>query len=62
MALQALEREGSTGAHEECAELGDVDVVVVEFEFEWRRLCHACGERKRFRGLICTECRDRHEV
>ena len=26
----------------------DIDLV-----FDWHKLCHACGERKRFNWLIC---------
>ncbi|SDD23550.1 hypothetical protein SAMN05192552_101613 [Natrinema hispanicum] len=38
---------------------GDREIDLV---FEWHQLCHACGERKWFSGLICDECRNRHRV
>ncbi|WP_306059279.1 hypothetical protein [Natronococcus wangiae] len=41
---------------------GDRRERLVDFEFEWHRLCHGCGEQKRFRALICDECRQRHGV
>ena len=34
----------------------------VDFEFEWHRLCHGCGEQQWFCALICDECRQRHDV
>ncbi len=34
----------------------------IDLEFEWYRLCHGCTERKWFAGLICDDCRERHEL
>jgi len=36
--------------------------AAVDLETESVALCHACGERKRFAGLICDACRRRHGV
>ncbi|NUB92890.1 hypothetical protein HTZ84_02535 [Haloterrigena sp. SYSU A558-1] len=46
--------------------MGDTDTTdairEIDLVFEWRRLCHACGERKRFTRLICDDCRERYNV
>lgn len=34
----------------------------IDLTFEWHQLCHGCGNRKWFNGIICEECRDRHDV
>ncbi|SIS09126.1 hypothetical protein SAMN05421752_110136 [Natronorubrum thiooxidans] len=34
----------------------------IDLEFEWYRLCHGCNERKWFAGLICDDCRQRHDL
>ena len=60
MALQATERARPTDEGADEAE--DIDSIVVEFDLKWKRLCHACGTKKWFRGLICAECRDRYGV
>jgi hypothetical protein len=38
------------------------DGDAIDMEFEWLQVCHGCGERTRFRGLICDDCRERHDV
>ncbi|MFC4439164.1 MULTISPECIES: hypothetical protein [Natrialbaceae] len=40
----------------------DLENDRIDLEFEWFQLCHACGEQKWFRAMICDDCRGRYGV